>query len=132
MKIKYLLGRCGIFCGTDCEVYRAAHSDDDEMKRKAAQVLEQELGIVIDAASLSCEGCQGLEEEMWVECGLCLIRQCGKEQEITMCTECQQYLCQVLRSWLSRSESAPRNLEEISIVGLHRWIKKKLEEMKMV
>ena len=34
MKSKYqLLGRCGIFCGTDCEVYQAAHSCDIEEKK---------------------------------------------------------------------------------------------------
>lgn len=130
MKSKYqLLGRCGIFCGTDCEVYKAAHSSDIETKRRTAKALEQELGIKLDPSSLQCEGCQGPEENMWFECRLCLIRQCGKRQGIKVCTECQYYPCRVIELWLSKSHSAPKNLPEISELGLDHWIEKKLKKV---
>jgi hypothetical protein len=130
MNNKYqLLGRCGIFCGTDCALYQAAHSSDIETKRRVARALEQELGIKIDPSSLRCEGCQGSEENMWFECRLCRIRQCGKRQGIKLCTECQDYPCQIMELWLSKSQSAPKNLPEISELGLDQWIEKKLEKV---
>jgi len=65
MKKKYqLLGVCGLFCGTDCYVYKAAHSSDLELKKRVAKELGKELGIKIDPSSFICEGCQGPEEKM--------------------------------------------------------------------
>jgi len=129
MKNKYeLLGRCGIFCGTDCEIYQVAHSSDIGEKRKVTKALEQELGIKLDPSNLQCEGCQGPEENMWFECRLCLIRRCGKKQGVKICIECEHYPCPVLEVWLSESQSAPKNLREISELGLVKWIEKKLKE----
>ena len=130
MKDRYqLLGCCGIFCGTDCEVYEAAHSNDIEVKRRVAKALERDLGIKISPSSLRCEGCQGPEENMWFECRLCRIRQCGKKQGIKLCIECQDYPCRIMELWLSKSQSAPKNLPEISELGLDQWIEKKLEKV---
>ncbi|MBU7045923.1 MAG: DUF3795 domain-containing protein [Theionarchaea archaeon] len=122
------LGVCGIFCCTDCEVYEAAHSDDVEVKMKVIKNLEHELGITVDPSQLWCEGCQGPEEKMWFECRLCLIRRCGKKQGVRICLECEFYPCQVLKVWLSISESAPKNLQEMSGMGVNTWIEKKLDE----
>ena len=123
-----LLGRCGIFCGTDCEVYQAAHSSDIGVKRKETKTLEQELGIRLDPSNLMCEGCQGSDENMWFECRLCRIRKCGKKQGLRICIECEHYPCHVLKVWLSESQSAPKNLQEISKLGFDQWIEKKLKE----
>lgn len=129
MKDRYqLLGYCGIFCGTDCEVYEAAHSGDVGVKRRVAKALERELGIKIAPSSLRCEGCQGPEENMWFECRLCRIRQCGKKQGMKLCAECQDHPCRIMELWLSKSQSAPKNLPEISELGLDQWIEKKLRE----
>jgi len=119
-----------IFCGTDCEVYQAAHSSDIEEKRKVTKALEQELGIRLDPSSLQCEGCQGPEENMWFECRLCLIRRCGKKQGVKICIECEHYPCQVLKVWLSESQSAPKNIQKITKLGFDQWIEKKLKEAK--
>jgi hypothetical protein len=130
IKSKYqLLGRCGIFCGIDCEIYEAAHSSDNEKKERAAKALERELGIAVDPHSLRCEGCQGPEESMWFECRLCLIRQCGKNQRIKICTECRDYPCRIMKLWLSKSQSAPKNLAKIDELGVDRWIEKKSKTM---
>ena len=129
MKSKYqLLGCCGIFCGTDCEVYQAAHSSDIGVKRKETKTLDQELGIKLDPYSLTCEGCQGPDENMWFECRLCLIRRCGKKQGVKICIECEHYPCNVLKVWLSESQSAPKNIQEIAKLGFDQWIRKKLKE----
>jgi hypothetical protein len=131
MKSKYqLLGRCGIFCGTDCEVYQAAHSSDIEEKRKVTKALKQELGIRLDPSGLQCEGCQGPEENMWFECRLCLIRRCGKKQGVKICIECEHYPCHVLKVWLSESQNAPKNIQKITKLGFDQWIEKKLKESK--
>jgi len=130
MKSKYqLLGRCGLFCGTDCEVYRAAHSKDIQVKKRMTEVLEQELRIKLDPYSLQCEGCQGSEEKMWFECRICLIRRCGKSHGVKICTECSHYPCPVMELWLYESNYSPKNLREISELGLDRWINKKSDEM---
>jgi hypothetical protein len=127
MKNKHqLLGYCGIFCGTDCNLFQAAHSDDIEFKKQVAKALSQEFDIKIGASSLRCKGCQGPEEEMWFECRLCLIRQCGKRQKIKICTECKDYPCKVFEIRFSQSEHAPKNLPKISELGLDQWIEKKL------
>ena len=131
MKTKYqLLGRCGIFCGTDCEIYQAAHFSDAKVKEREAKNLGAELGITIDPASLRCEGCQGPREHMWLECRICLIRQCGKERGVKICTECEEYPCPVLRIWLTQSKSAPGNLRSIEEVGFDTWFEKKMENCK--
>ncbi len=121
-----MVGYCGVFCGTDCDLYQAAHSSDIETKRRVAKELEQELGIKIDPSSLRCEGCQGPEENMWFECRLCRIRQCGKRQGIKICSECQDYPCRVFKIRFSQSENAPKNLPVISEMGLDKWIEQKL------
>jgi hypothetical protein len=126
MQNKYqLLGRCGLYCGTDCEVYQAAHSKDIEVKRRMTKVLEQELRIRLDPSSLLCEGCQGPEENMWFECRICLIRRCGKSHGVKICTECPQYPCPVMQLWLSESHYSSINLPEISKLGLDQWMQNK-------
>jgi hypothetical protein len=131
MKSKYqLLGYCGLFCGTDCEVYRAANSKDIKVKRKMAELLEQQLVIEIDPYSLQCEGCQGPEAKMWCECRICLIRRCAKSRGVKICTECSHYPCPVMELWLRESNSSPNNLQEISELGLDQWLAKKSKESK--
>ena len=131
MKSKYqLLGHCGIFCGTDCEVYQAAHSSDIEIKRKVTNALEQEFGFSLDTSILQCEGCQGPEGNMLFECRLCLIRRCAKNQGVKICIECEYYPCHVLKVWLSESQSAPKNIQKITKLGFDQWIEKKLKEAK--
>lgn len=77
MESKYqLMGYCGLFYGTDCEVYRAANSPDIAVKCKMAELLEQQLGIKIDPCDLRCEGCQGPEAKMWCECRICADGNC--------------------------------------------------------
>ena len=124
-----LLGRCGLFCGIDCEIYAAAHSQDSDLKKRVAETLEQELGIPLNPSDLWCEGCQGPEEHMWFECRLCLIRRCGKEQGLRICLECEKYPCRVLKVWLSVSESAPKNIPEISKIGVDKWVEKKIQDI---
>jgi len=131
MNNKYqLLGYCGLFCGTDCEVYRAANSPDIAVKRKMADLVERQLGIKIDPNNLWCEGCQGPEAKMWCECRICLIRRCGKSHGVKICTECSHYPCPVMELWLSESNYSPKNLREINKLGLDQWLSKKLNESK--
>jgi len=120
-----LVAYCGIHCGTDCEVFEAAHSDNVESKRRIAEDLEKHLGISIDPSELRCEGCQGPLEQMWFECRLCFIRRCAKEQGIPICTECEHYPCPVLNVRIAESENAPKNLEDIHRLGFQRWFQEK-------
>jgi len=133
MKNKYqLLGYCGIFCGTDCVIFQAANSGDIKFKNQVAKTLSQELGINFDVSRLQCKGCQGSEEKMWCECRLCYIRQCAKRQDIKICTDCEDYPCQVFKIRFSQSENAPKNIPKIREIGLDQWIEKKLAIMCMV
>lgn len=125
----HLLGCCGLFCGTDCEVYKAAYSKDIEVKKRMTKVLEQELRIKLDLSSLLCESCQGPEENMWFECRICLIRRCGKSHGVRICTECQHYPCPVMKLWLSESHYSPTNIREIGELGLDQWKEKKLKDV---
>ena len=120
-----LMGYCGIFCETDCEVYTAAHSGDLEIKKRIAKTMGNELSVRIQPEDLRCEGCQGSEEKMWFECRLCLIRQCAKVRKVTTCLECEHYPCQVLKLWFGKSEHAEKNLREISKIGIENFIYKK-------
>ncbi len=91
--------------------------------------MSQELGTAINPSKLQCEGCQGPEENMWFECHLCRIRQCGKRQGVKICTEYQNYPCQVFKIRFSQSEKAPKNLPRICKIGLDDLIENKLTEM---
>lgn len=58
------MGFCGIYCVTDCVIYRIIHFEDIEEKQKVAEGLFQQLGFEIGAFKLPCKDCQGPKEEI--------------------------------------------------------------------
>jgi hypothetical protein len=78
-----MLSRCGIYCGA-CYVYRAMRDGGEFLKDTA-----ERQGVAID--EVSCMGCMGPEEALWVNCAKCRVRGCLKEKGLGFCYQCREF-----------------------------------------
>ncbi len=78
-----LLSRCGIYCGA-CYVYRAERDGGEFLKETAMQQ-----GVAIN--EVSCMGCTGPEDALWVNCAKCHVRDCLKSRGLEFCYQCGEF-----------------------------------------
>ena len=83
MAARGLLSRCGIYCGA-CYVYRAERDGGEFLNETA-----ERRGVAID--EVSCMGCMGPEETLWVNCARCRVRGCLKEKGLEFCYQCREF-----------------------------------------
>ena len=78
-----LLSRCGIYCGA-CYVYRAQRDGGEFLMETAEQQ-----GVSTD--EVTCMGCMGPEDALWVNCAKCRIRDCLKDRGLEFCYRCSEF-----------------------------------------
>jgi len=116
-----LLTKCGIYCGA-CYIYRAFKDGGEFLDTTA-----NEQGV--SKEEVKCEGCSGLEENLWRNCRKCSIKPCLEEKGYIACYECPGFegSCakyENLRTFCSkRGEDTKNALNRFKIGDAEEWLK---------
>jgi hypothetical protein len=104
---------CGIVC-TDCRVFRAAQTNDTELKKTVAKAWSTKKDI-LRPEDIDCDGCLPTGQRLFKFCGTCEVRRCGQEKGVENCACCPEFPCEKLIGlWKHFRLNAPRaTLEEI-------------------
>jgi|GEM_PF-185209 len=94
-----MIACCGLDCAA-CEAYIAQQNDDNELRRKTADLWGRQLDVEVDPAGISCDGCLNSGQHL-DDCGMCGIRKCCLEKGLSNCAECDQYICDTLHNGLT-------------------------------
>ncbi len=95
---------CGIYCETECSIYRAYSSHDEAMRRQLALLL---LKDVNRWEEIQCDGCKGDQKMCW--CKNCSVKSCAYERNHEFCIECEKYPCISLKLLQRQNEVMKKN-----------------------
>ena len=83
---------CGIYCETECNIYKAYSTNNELMRRQLA------LNLLNDAnrwPEIRCDGCKGEQAICWG--AKCPIKKCAYSNNYEFCIECNNYPCYRLK-----------------------------------
>ncbi len=108
-----IIAFCGLTC-TECPAFIATQKDDDEERKKVAEMWSKEFNEEVKPEDINCDGC--LTEEggrVFNYCKTCEIRKCGQEKEVKNCAYCDDYACEKLTKFFDMAPEAKTALAEI-------------------
>ena len=108
-----MIAFCGLTC-TECPAFIATQKDDDEERKKVAELWSKEFNSDIKPEDINCDGCLTEESDrLFSHCKVCEIRKCGREKEIENCAYCDDYACEKLTKFFDMAPEAKTSLAEI-------------------
>ena len=109
---KELMAYCGLDCET-CDARLATIRDDDELRKKTADLWTELNGVEITPAMINCLGCR-VDGPKTPFCeSLCPIRQCALGKDVETRGECASLdSCDIIRMITDNNEEAYRRLRE--------------------
>ena len=109
---KELTAYCGLDC-ENCDARLATIRDDDELRKKTADLWTELNGVEITPAMINCLGCR-VDGPKTPFCeSLCPIRQCALGKGVETCGECASLdSCDIIRMITDNNEEAYRRLRE--------------------
>jgi hypothetical protein len=90
-----MIAYCGLVC-SQCPAYLATKNDDDDARKKTAQMYAKAFGFNITPGDINCNGCHSEDGVLISYCQSCEIRQCGRDRGIDNCTFCAEQPCEKL------------------------------------
>ena len=79
---------CGIYCETECKIYKAYSTNDELLRRQLALSLLNNANRWRD---IRCDGCKGEQAICWNS--NCPIKKCANSNGYEFCIECNNYPC---------------------------------------
>lgn len=107
-----MIGYCGIVC-TECKGYEATQKDDDNERRKVAQLWSKLYNSELKPKDVNCDGCLPEGKRQIGHCKVCEIRKCGQEKNIINCAYCDEYTCEKLNQFFKMAPDAKKTLDDI-------------------
>ena len=107
-----MIGFCGIVC-TDCPGYIATQKDDDNERKKVAELWSKLYNTDIKPEDVNCDGCLSEDGRLIGHCSVCEIRKCGQKKNILNCAYCDKYSCEKLNQFFKMAPEAKTTLDEI-------------------
>lgn len=89
-----VISACGVLC-SGCAAYRAAALGADHQAR-TADAWRRIYGYAQEAASISCGGCLGPDDEIFHSSRTCRARRCCRAKGLRSCAECDIEPCAAL------------------------------------
>lgn len=126
---------CGLYCGA-CDIlnaYRNGRQEELTLKYNQKMSLLASLFQVppsqlhVLPSQIKCRGCKN--EEVFVNCGGCPIRNCARGRGLEYCIECREFPCELRKQLRHAEEILPqtktelKNLNTIKEKGLDFWLK---------
>ncbi|MFC1737157.1 DUF3795 domain-containing protein [Candidatus Hydrogenedentota bacterium] len=114
-----MIGCCGLNC-SKCEAYIATQADDDAMREETARIWRGHGGR-FTAERINCSGCHADDYAdpdqsratiffLWTD-DECSIRKCCRDRSVSTCAECDEYLCERLKSFPHFTPEMKANLD---------------------
>jgi hypothetical protein len=107
-----MISYCGLNC-SECPAFIATVNDDDELRKKTAELWSKEYGGEVKPEDVNCDGCvSGTDRHIghWHECEM---RICGQEKGVENCAFCNEFACEKLSKFFEAVPVARTTLEEI-------------------
>ncbi len=107
-----IIAYCGLVC-SECEAYLLTQANDTAgLEQLLVKWREEYHAPEMQLDDVICDGCLGTGR-LGGYCGMCEIRACGIEQQVTNCAHCTDYACEKLRAFFEMAPPARESLEEI-------------------
>jgi len=110
--VKKIIAFCGIVC-SDCPVFIATKKDDNEERRRVAELWTKQYGEEYKPEDINCDGCLTKGPRVFSYCNTCEIRKCGQEKKVKNCAYCEEYICEKLAKLFNEYSKAKEVLDEI-------------------
>ena len=108
-----MIAYCGINCG-ECPAYIATQKNDDDERKKVAEMWAKQYNPNIKAEDINCDGCTSDSTRHFAWCNECPIRLCAKEKSAANCAYCDDYAaCDKLATFFKTAPNAKITLEKI-------------------
>jgi hypothetical protein len=107
-----IIGCCGIIC-SDCPVLIAMQKNDDEERRRVAEIFTKQYGTEYKPEDINCDGCPSDSPRIFSYCNVCDVRKCGKEKNVQNCAYCGDYPCEKLSRVFAGYSKAKETLDSI-------------------
>ncbi|MEA3475769.1 MAG: DUF3795 domain-containing protein [Candidatus Cloacimonadota bacterium] len=107
-----MIAFCGIIC-TECPAYLAIQKDNDNERKKVAEMWSKQFKSEIKPEDINCDGCLKKSGRLFGYCNECPIRKCAMERNISNCAYCDDYPCEELNKFHKFAPDAKATLETI-------------------
>ncbi len=107
-----MIAYCGLVC-SDCPAFIATQKDDDEERRKVAELWSKQFGKEFRVEDINCDGCLTEGPRVIGYCNVCEIRKCGQKKNVKNCAYCEEYACERLSEFFAAVPNAKENLDTI-------------------
>jgi len=107
-----MIAFCGLNCA-ECPAFVATQKDDDEERKKVAELWSKEFNCEIKPGDINCDGCLVESDQLFSHCKVCEIRKYGLEKEVKNCAYCGDYACEKLTKFFDMASEAKTTLSEI-------------------
>ena len=107
-----MIAFCGLTC-SGCPAYVATQNDNDDDRRRVAEMWSKEYGADIKPEDINCDGClrsDGRHIDYW---RVCEIRKCGQDRGVVNCARCDDYACEKLVKFFEKAPEARDKLSSI-------------------
>jgi hypothetical protein len=107
-----MIAVCGLVC-TECPAFIATQKEDDEERRKVAEMWSNEFKVELKPEDINCDGCIADSERLFSHTKVCEIRKCALDKKIANCAHCEEYACEKLTDFFKMAPEAKTTLDEI-------------------
>ena len=107
-----MIAFCGLGC-SGCPAYIATQKNDDEERKKVAEMWSKEFKAQLKPEDINCDGCIADSYRLFSHVKVCEIRKCGLEKKVKNCAYCDEYACEKLTEFFKMAPDAKTTLDEI-------------------
>jgi len=111
-KMEKMIGFCGIVC-SECPGFLATQKDDNEERRKVAELWSKQYNSDIKPEDINCDGCFSESGRLINHGKVCEIRKCGQDKNLKNCAYCDEYPCEKLYQFFEIATDAKSTLDDI-------------------
>lgn len=109
-RMNLAIGSCGLDC-TKCNAYIASMTNDDELRKKTAEIWTNEYNFPFKPEDVNCHGCHAADGVQIGHCSQCEIRTCAYGKGYKTCAECAEFSnCAKLEAFISKIPGARETL----------------------
>jgi len=112
ISMERMVAFCGIVC-TECPGFLATINDDDDERKRVAELWSREFNADIKPEDINCDGCLSEGGRLISHCSVCKIRKCGQEKGFENCAYCDEYVCDELDKFFKMVPDARTTLDKI-------------------
>ena len=104
------------FCGTvcsECPAFLATENNDNNERRKIAELWSKRYNAEIKQEDINCEGCTSKTGKKFNYCNVCEIRKCAQGKGVKNCGYCSEYVCEKLDNFFKVAPESKTTLDQI-------------------